>query len=181
MRLILKVFKVILFTYLGCAGSSPLCAGFLQQRVGGGGVICSACASHLRGSSRQSTGARRTGLWALSMRAVVVVHKLVFAVLCCVFAAAQAFLQFQASQCSGFCCGPWAQQLQRPGSIAQAQQLWSTTLVALQHTESSLRRDRTRVLCLGGRILIHCTTKEVKKIFLSIKNVWEIQAIISQF
>ena len=49
--------------------------------------------------------------------------------------------------------------------------------------ESSLRRDRTCVLCLGGQILIHCTTKEVQKknFFLSIKKVWEIQAIISQF
>lgn len=187
MRLILQFFKVILFTYFGCAGSSPLCSGFPQQR---GGVICSARASHLRGSPCQSTGARRSGLWALSVGAVAVVHKLVsvcFAVLCLCCCTGLSLV-------SGFSvqwlllwsrgpgsCGPWAQQLQRPGSTAQAQQLWSTTLGALQHMESSLRRDRTCILCLGGCILIHSTTKEVKKIFLSIKNVWEIQAIISQF
>ena len=187
MRLILQFFKVILFTYFGCAGSSPLCSGFPQQR---GGVICSARASHLRGSSRQSTGARRE---ACGLRAWVQQQwctsqcLFCFAVLCLCCCTGLSLV-------SGFSvqwlllwsrgpgsCGPWAQQLQCPGSTAQAQQLWSTTLGALQHMESSLRRDRTCILCLGGCILIHSTTKEVKKIFLSIKNVWEIQAIISQF
>ena len=34
-------------------------------------------------------------------------------------------------------------------------------LVALQHVGSSQTRDRTCVLCIGGWILIHCTTREV--------------------
>ena len=34
-------------------------------------------------------------------------------------------------------------------------------LVAPQHVESSWTRDRTCVPCIGRRILIHCTTREV--------------------
>ena len=33
-------------------------------------------------------------------------------------------------------------------------------LVALQHVESSLTRDRTRVPYIGRRILNHCATRE---------------------
>ena len=58
-------------------------------------------------------------------------------------------------------CGTWAQQLWLTGSRAQAQQLWCTGLVAPQHVGSSRTRDRTRVPCIGRRILNHCATREV--------------------
>ena len=100
---------------------------------------------------------------------------------CCV----RAFLQLQragatlpcgaqASHCGGFsCCRAWAlgarasvvvahglQQLWLTGSRAQAQQLWRMGLVALQHVGSSWTRARTRVPCIGRRILNHCATRE---------------------
>ena len=64
-----------------------------------------------------------------------------------------------ASHCSGFSCcrgqarghagfssfSTWAQELWLPGSRAQAQYLWCTGLVALQHVGSSWIRDRTQV------------------------------------
>ena len=46
------------------------------------------------------------------------------------------------------------------GSRAQAQQLWRTGFVALRHVGSSWTRARSRVSCIGGRILNHCATKE---------------------
>ena len=53
--------------------------------------------------------------------------------------------------CFGFSCGgTWAQQLQLPGSRAQAQQLWCAGLVALQPVGSSWTRDWTCVSCTGG-------------------------------
>ena len=52
------------------------------------------------------------------------------------------------------------QQLCLPGSRAQAQQLWRTGLVALQHVGSSWTRARTRVPCIGRKILNHCATRE---------------------
>ena len=57
--------------------------------------------------------------------------------------------------------GAWAQLFGLLGSRAQAQQLWCTGLVALQQVESSQTRDRTRVPCIGWRILNHQTTREV--------------------
>ena len=72
-----------------------------------------------------------------------------------------------ASPCGGFSCwgpralGTWAPQSGLPGSRAQAQQLRCTGLVALQQVESSQTRDRTRVPCIGRRILNHQTTREV--------------------
>ena len=45
------------------------------------------------------------------------------------------------------------QQLQLEGSRAQAQQLWSTGLVASWHVESSWTRDRTNVPCIGRQTL----------------------------
>ena len=51
--------------------------------------------------------------------------------------------------------------LQSPGSRAQSQQLWRTGLVAPQPVGSSWTRDRTRVPCIGRRILNHCTTSKV--------------------
>ena len=43
---------------------------------------------------------------------------------------------------------------------AQAQQLWLTGPVAPRHVGSSQTRARTRVPCLGRRILNHCATRE---------------------
>ena len=57
-------------------------------------------------------------------------------------------------------CGMWAQQLWLTGSRAQAQQLWRTGLAAPRHVGSSRTRDRTRVPCIGRRILNHCATRE---------------------
>ena len=42
----------------------------------------------------------------------------------------------------------------------QAQQLWLTGLVAPRHVGSSQARARTRVPCIGRRILNHCATRE---------------------
>ena len=65
------------------------------------------------------------------------------------------------SRRSGFSsCGTWAPQLWLTGSRAQAQQLWRTGLVAPWHVGSSQTRARTRVPCIGRRILNHCTTRE---------------------
>ena len=66
----------------------------------------------------------------------------------------------QASHCSGFSCGAWAQQLWLVGSRAQAQQLWCTGLVAPQHVGSSRTRVRTHVPCVGRWIPNHCATRE---------------------
>ena len=52
------------------------------------------------------------------------------------------------------------QQLWLTGSRAQAQQLWRMGLVAPQRVGSSRTRARTRVPCIGWRILNHCTTRE---------------------
>ena len=60
-------------------------------------------------------------------------------------------------------CGTWAQQLWLAGSRAQAQQLWCTGLVAPWHVGSSRTRARTRVPCIGRRILNHCTTREAQR------------------
>ena len=57
-------------------------------------------------------------------------------------------------------CGTQAQQLWFTGSRAQAQQLWHMDLVALRHVESSRTRARTRVPCIGRRILNRCATRE---------------------
>ena len=58
-------------------------------------------------------------------------------------------------------CGTWAQQFWHVSSRAQAQQLWCTGLAAPRHAGSSRTRDRTRVPCIGRRILNHCATREV--------------------
>ena len=80
--------------------------------------------------------------------------------LCCctgfsVVAASVSSCSVQASHCTGFSCcrawapgslgfrscGMWAQELQLPGSRAQAQKLWCTGLVALWHVGSSWPGD----------------------------------------
>ena len=42
-----------------------------------------------------------------------------------------------------------------PGSRAQVQQVWSTSLGAPLHVGSSQTRDQTRVSCIGKQILYH--------------------------
>ena len=46
------------------------------------------------------------------------------------------------------------------------QQLWRMGLFAPWHVGSSWTRDRTRVPCIGRRILNHCATREVPLLFL---------------
>ena len=58
------------------------------------------------------------------------------------------------------------QQLWLAGSRAQAQQLWRTGLVAPRHVGSSWTRARTRVPCIGRRILNHCATREARLFLL---------------
>ena len=48
------------------------------------------------------------------------------------------------------------------GSRAQAQQLWRTGPVAPWHVGSSQTRARTRIHCIGRRILNHCATREAR-------------------
>ena len=76
----------------------------------------------------------------------------------------------RASCCSGFsCCGARALGVRASVVVAQglnscgtrAQQLWRTGLVAPRHVGSSQTRARTRVPCIGRRILNHCATREV--------------------
>ena len=58
------------------------------------------------------------------------------------------------------CCGAQAPD-------TQAQQLWLTGPAAPRHVGSSQTRARTRVPCIGRRILNHCATREApKKLFL---------------
>ena len=52
-------------------------------------------------------------------------------------------------------CGIWAQSLWLVGSREQAQQLRRVGLVALRNVGSSQMRARTRVPCIGRRILNH--------------------------
>ena len=49
---------------------------------------------------------------------------------------------------------------------AQAQQLWLTGRVAPWHVGSSQTRARTRIPCIGRRILNHCATREALQSFL---------------
>ena len=71
------------------------------------------------------------------------------------------------SRCAGFSsCGTRAQQLWLAGSRAQVQQMWHMGLVAPRHVGSSQTRARTRVPCIGRRILNPCATREVPIKFL---------------
>ena len=60
-------------------------------------------------------------------------------------------------------CGAWAQQQWLAGSRAQAQQLQHMGLVAPRPVGSSRTRARTRVPCIGRRILNHCATREARE------------------
>ena len=59
-------------------------------------------------------------------------------------------------------CGMRAQQLWLAGSRVQAQSLWRTGLVAPWHVGSSRTRARTRVSCIGRRVLNRCATREAR-------------------
>ena len=48
--------------------------------------------------------------------------------------------------------------------------MWLTGLVALWHVGSSRTRARTRVPCIGRRILNHCATREALKLFFKKKK-----------
>ena len=68
----------------------------------------------------------------------------------------------QASHCSGFfCCG--ARALGAQASVVVARGLQSTgSVVAPRHVGSSQTRARTRVSCIGRRILNHCAIREAQ-------------------
>ena len=72
----------------------------------------------------------------------------------------------QASHCGAFsCCKAWVLGCSGFSSCSMwAQKLWCMGLFSLWHVGSSQTRDQTRVPCIGRRILIHCTTREVLKI-----------------
>ena len=63
-------------------------------------------------------------------------------------------------------CSLWAQDV-TPYFGAQAQWLWPTGSVALQHAGSSWTWDWTRVSCIGRWILYHWATKEAQVYFLN--------------
>ena len=63
--------------------------------------------------------------------------------------------RLQQSECKGLSSyDSWT--LERRLSV-----LWSIGLIALQHVESSGTRDQTHVSCIGRRIPIHRTTRDV--------------------
>ena len=97
------------------------------------------------------------GLWCCARTFSSVTVRLVWlsleqGLLCCSVRASWWFLLswstgFKSSEFSS--CSSWAQYL------------WHTDLVAPLHVESSQKRDRTPVPCIGKQILIHCTTREI--------------------
>ena len=90
-------------------------------------------------------------------------------------------LRSTGSRHAGFSsCGLWAQQLWLAGSRAQAQQLRRTGLVASRHVGSSRTRARTRVPCIGRRILNHCVTREVPPQLFRRESLWLILYINPQ-
>ena len=77
----------------------------------------------------------------------------------------------RASHCSGFsCCGARA-------LVTRAQYLWRTGLVALRRVGSFLTRARTRVPCVGRRILNHCATREA--LFVCFWSIIDLQHYVS--
>ena len=46
--------------------------------------------------------------------------------------------------------------------------MWHTGLVAPRHVGSSCTRARTRVPCMGRRILNHCTTREARSLYFKL-------------
>ena len=82
--------------------------------------------------------------------------------------------------CAGFSLW-WPLLLQSTGSRAQAQQLWLTSLVALWHVGPSPTRARTRVPCIGRRILNHCTTREALSAYFWYSTVYYLSMLHKTF
>ena len=104
----------------------------------------------------------------LMMGSIIRVH---FFWLCWVFVARGLFLvagsgNYSSFRCAGFSLW-WRLLLRSTGSrrasfsSCSMQALKCTGLAALRHVGSSQTRDRTRVPCIGRRILNHCTNREV--------------------
>ena len=55
--------------------------------------------------------------------------------------------------------------------------MWLTGLILRWHVGSSRTRDPTCVSCIGGWILIHCTTREVLEIILKMDRPKELSEI----
>ena len=74
----------------------------------------------------------------------------------------------------GCVCVLWLQQagatlhLRGSGFLLQPQQLRHRGFTTPRHAGSSCPRDRTRVLCIGRRILNHRTTREVPRLFFQL-------------
>ena len=63
-------------------------------------------------------------------------------------------LRSAGSRAAGFSrCSMWAQELQLPGSRAQAQKLWCASLAVPRYVQSSRIRDRAHVSCIGRQVL----------------------------
>ena len=68
----------------------------------------------------------------------------------------------RASHCCGFsCCGEQAPGAQASGVAARGLSSCARGLVALLQMKSSQARDQTRVPYIGGKIVTHCTPREV--------------------
>ena len=65
------------------------------------------------------------------------------------------------------------QQLQFPGTRAQAQWLWHTDLGTPWHVRSSQTRDGSRVPCIGRWILYPWATREVLQLWILEKTLAE--------
>ena len=78
-------------------------------------------------------------------------------------------------------CGTRAQELWLAGFRAQAQELWLTGLAAPRHVGSSRSRARTRVPCIGRRILNHCVTREAPQSFSKEAGLLEFCSELTDF
>ena len=90
-------------------------------------------------------------------------HVPLFVVVCRLSVVAVLFFLFSTdSRLTGFSsCSTEAQLLWLTDSRIQAEWLWCTGPVALQHVDSSQTRDRTHVPCSDRQIFIHCASREV--------------------
>ena len=85
---------------------------------------------------------------------------------------------YSSLQCAGFSLR-WLLLLRSTGSRCagfsscgtRAQQLWLTGLVAPRHVGSSQIRARTRVPCIGRRILNHCATRAFPLLMFFMKYI----------
>ena len=164
--LFLFIFKIIyLFIYLFIYFYFWLCWVFVSVRglslvAASGGHSSSRCAglSLSRPLLLWSTGSRRVGS-VVAARGFQSTGSV--AVVCGLSSCGSWALEHRLSS-----CGVRAQQLWLVGCRAQAQQLWCMGLVAPRYVGSSWTRARTRVPCIGRRILNHCTTRKAHKVAL---------------